>query len=233
MTPDEEIATLRAENATLHEQVRALVARVQELEGRLAKDRHTSSKPPASAGLGRKTKRLREQSGKQRGAQPGHPGHRVSVVATPDRLETHRPVPGGTCQRELPADAPSWVARRQVHELPPVRLTVTEHQILHVRCPACRATTEAEAPPGSTAPRHYGPRLRARCASRVQQQFVPSARVRERLADVLGAALSVGTLGHRGREGAARRHAVEEAITAALRRAPGLQHDATGLRGAG
>ena len=27
--------------------------------------------------------------------------------------------------------------RRQVHELPPVRLQVTEHQALHVRCPAC------------------------------------------------------------------------------------------------
>src|SRR5258707_5598319 len=179
MTPEEEIATLRAENAALREQVRALLARVQELEGRLAKDRHNSSKPPSSDGLRRKTKSLREKSGKKRGAQRGHPGHRVSLVATPDRLETHRPVQCGTCQRELPTDAPSWAERRQVHELPPVRLSVTEHQILHVRCPSCGATTAAEAPSGVRAPQQYGPRLRAVAAYLLQQQFVPYARVRE------------------------------------------------------
>jgi hypothetical protein len=33
--------------------------------------------------------------------------------------------------------------RRQVHELPPVRrLVVTEHQALHVRCPACQQMRE-------------------------------------------------------------------------------------------
>src|SRR5437588_10398346 len=90
MALEEEIA-LRAENATLREQVQALLARVQELEGQLAKDSHNSSKPPSSDGLRRKPKSLREKSGKQRGAQPGHPGHRVSLVAAPDTVEIHRP----------------------------------------------------------------------------------------------------------------------------------------------
>jgi hypothetical protein len=46
MTPHEEIAALQAENAALREQIQALVARVQELEGRLAKDSRNSSTPP-------------------------------------------------------------------------------------------------------------------------------------------------------------------------------------------
>lgn len=36
MTPEEEIAALKAENATLREQLTALLERVQELEARLA-----------------------------------------------------------------------------------------------------------------------------------------------------------------------------------------------------
>src|SRR5215469_12289693 len=193
MTPEEEIAALKAETNALREQVQALLSEVHELKQRLAsalKDSHNSSKPPSSDGVRRKPKSLREKSGKQRGGQPGHAGHRVSLVTTPDQLETHRPARCGICQHELPSDAPRWVERRQVSELPRVRLHVTEHQILPVRCPACGATTAAQAPAGVSAPQQYGPRLRALCAYLVQQQFVPYARVREAVADLFGAALS-------------------------------------------
>jgi transposase len=155
------------------------------------------------------------------------------LVGTPDTVETHRPTQCGTCQRTLPADAPSWVERRQVSELPPLRLQVSEHRILHVRCPACGATSAAEAPAGVRAPQQYGPRLRALCAYLVQQQFVPYARVREVVADVFGAALSVGTLVNLVRQGAARLVEVEQEIKAALRDAPVLHHDETGLGVAG
>ncbi|HEY7093358.1 MAG TPA: IS66 family transposase [Ktedonobacterales bacterium] len=229
MTPEEE-SILRAENAALREQVQTLLARVQELEGRLAKDSHNSSRPPSSDGLRRKPKSQREKSGKKRGAQPGHAGHRVSLVATPDLVQTHRPSQCSACQQAFPSDAPSWVERRQVQELPPVRLQITEHRLLHVRCPSCGATTAAEAPAGVSAPQQYGPRLRAVATYLVQQQFVPYARVREVFADLFGAALSVGTLVNLVRLGATRLHGVEDQIKRALRRAPVLHHDETGLR---
>jgi transposase len=130
------------------------------------------------------------KDGKKRGGQVGHPGHQVSLVATPDQVETYRPRQCSACWQELASDAPSWVERLQVQELPPVRLTVTEHRIVHVRCPACGATSEAEAPASASAPQQYGPRLRALCAYLVQQQFIPYARVREVVADVFGTALS-------------------------------------------
>lgn len=230
MTPDEENAILRAENAALREQVRTLLAEVQELRGHLAKDSHNSSKPPASDGLARKTKSLRKPSGKKPGGQPGHRGHQVRLVQTPDTVVVQRPQRCGTCQHALPDDAPGWVERRQVHELPPVRLHVTEHRLLHVRCPHCGATTAGEAPGDVRAPRHYGPRLRAVATYLVQQQFVPYARVRELLAEVFGAALSVGTLVNLVQQGAARLHGVEQEIKVALAHAPALHHDETGLR---
>src|SRR5262249_29128471 len=136
-----ENATLRAETAALREQVQVLVARVQELEGRLAKDSHNSSKPPSSDGLARTPKSLRKRSGKPSGGQPGHRGQNLRLVAPPDVLAPHRPPRCDACHSALPAAGASWVERRQVHELPPLRLVVTEHQIAHVRCPDCGATT--------------------------------------------------------------------------------------------
>ena len=45
-----------AENAALREQIKQLLGYVAELEGRLAKDSHNSSKPPANDSLAKKTR---------------------------------------------------------------------------------------------------------------------------------------------------------------------------------
>jgi predicted nuclease with TOPRIM domain len=74
MTPEDRITQLEAENAALQERLAALVAQVQELQARLAKDSHKSGKPPSSDGLKRKTKSLRKRSGK-----PSHPRYRKSL----------------------------------------------------------------------------------------------------------------------------------------------------------
>src|SRR5690242_16097891 len=129
MTPEERNAELETENAALREQVRALLERVQELEARLAKDSHNSSKPPSSDGLKRKTKSLRQKSGKKPGGQLGHRGETLHLVAQPDEVVEHRPRHCPQCQTPL-ADAEVVLReRRQVHDLPAVaRLVVREHQ---------------------------------------------------------------------------------------------------------
>src|SRR5271166_6442526 len=140
MTLEERIAELEAENAVLREQLTVLVVRVQDLEARLAKDSHNSSKPPSSDGLARKTKSLRRRSGKKPGGQIGHRGETLRLVAVPDAVVEHRPALCLGCQTPLGKEAPVIVReRRQIHELPPVRLHVAEHQALHVQCPAVSA----------------------------------------------------------------------------------------------
>src|SRR5260221_13332877 len=83
MRQDDRISAIEAENRQLRHaldvalaQNALLLERVQELEARLAKDSHNSSKPPSSDGLARKTKSLRRRSGKKPGGQLGHRGQR-------------------------------------------------------------------------------------------------------------------------------------------------------------
>ena len=200
MTPAEENTTLRAENAALREQVTTLLARVRDLEARLAKDSHNSGKPPSSDGLKRqlpRTRSLRRKSGKKPGGQLGHPGETRHLVAAPDEIVEHRPSVCATCQATLDTGASLEVVgrkRRQVQDLPPIRLRVTEHQAFSVRCPACQQVTTAAFPAEAPSRAQYGPRLRALAVYLVAQQFVPYARTRDLLADLTGARLSVGTL---------------------------------------
>src|SRR5258707_1308225 len=151
MTLEARNAELEAENAALRAQVTALLARVQELEARVAKDSHNSGKPPSSDGLQRRTKSLRRKSGKKAGGQLGHRGETLHLVATPDAVVEHRPAVCAGCHGSLDQAPVVARERRQVQELPPVvRLVVTEHQALHVRCPQCQAvnvgTFPVEAP---------------------------------------------------------------------------------------
>jgi len=144
MTHEDDRAILIAENARQRQQIAelvaqngALAARVQELEARLAKDSHNSSKPPSSDGLARKTKSLRRRSGKKPGGQLGHRGETLRLVATPDAVVEHRPSVCARCQApldELDDAAMERRERRQVCELPTLRLVVQEHRALHLRC---------------------------------------------------------------------------------------------------
>ena len=161
MTPEDRIAQLEAENAALQERLAALVAPVQELQARLAKDRHNSGKPPSTDGLKRRTKSLRTPSGKQAGGQLGHRGETLHLVAAPDAVVEHRPRVCAACQAELDGATVVGRERRQVQELPPVRLCVTEHRALRLRCPRCQAVSAGAFPAEAPSRAQDGPQLRA------------------------------------------------------------------------
>jgi transposase len=238
MTPDERIAQLEAENQRRREQNVALLARVQDLEARLAKDSHNSSKPPSSDGLKRKTKSLRQRSGKKPGGQLGHRGETLHLVATPDEVVEHRPAVCAHCQTPLAGAGVALRERRQVQELPPVvrlvvRLVVREHRALHVRCPACAQISVGAFPAEAPSRARYGPRVRALAVYLVEQQHLPLGRVQQLLADLLGMRLARGTLVGWIARTARALEPVERHIKDALSRAPVLHHDETGVRRGG
>jgi transposase len=233
-----ENAALRSDNAGLRTQIEELVAQVQALQARLAqatKDSHTSHKPPSSDPLGRKRPRSqRRRSGKKPGGQLGHHGETLRLVAMPDEVVEHRPAVCRGCQTPLDQTAPIVLyERRQVRELPPVRLVVCEHRALHVRCPRCEQVSVGSFPAEAPSRAQYGPRLRALAVYLLEQQLVPYARVRELFADLIGAPVSLGTLLRWVQQSAETLRPVEEAIKTALVSAPVVHSDETGVRRAG
>jgi transposase len=244
MNPAEDrLVELEAENAALRVQVSelpllraqitALLAEVQELRGQLAKHSHNSHKPPTSDGLQRRPRSQRHKSARKSGGQRGHPGQTLPLVATPDEVVRHQPMQCQHCHTALAGVTPHAVERRQVVELPPVRLQVREHQALHVRCPECGGLTVAAFPTEVPSRIQYGPRLRALVVYLVEHQLVPYARVRELLADLFGQSLSVGTLVTMVQPCAQALAPVEDALETQAQAAPVLDNDETGVRVAG
>jgi transposase len=232
MTPDERIAALEALVAQLREQLTVLLAENQALRERVVKDSHNSHQPPTSDGL-RRRRSQRRKSGRPSGGQLGHPGQTLPLVATPDEVVTHHPTQCAHCQASLEGVVPHAEERRQVLDLPPIRLHVREHRAAHVTCAACGQLAVAAFPAEVPSRIQYGPHLRALVVYLVEQQLVPYARVRELLADLFGQPLSVGTLVTMVQQCAQTLAPIEDVLKAEAQAAPVLHNDETGVRVAG
>lgn len=218
----------------LQAQLDKLSQRVRQLEDQVAKNSGNSSKPPGSDGLSKpKTRSLRRSEGRKPGGQEGHEGHTLCMVEEPDHTQMYPLSTCPHCENDLSQVTVSGYESRQVFDIPPVQIEVTEHQAEIKECPVCGKKARAAFPADVTQPVQYGPRLQVQASYLNSYHFIPIARTCELLNDFYGHAPAHAFVGEANQS-------IETSIEPALReireqltQADLVHFDETGMRVAG
>lgn len=219
----------------MNKQLILLAARVQALEDQLAKNSRNSNKPPSSDGLSKPSpKSLRKRHGRKSGGQAGHIGYTLPMVKEPDRIEIHPVKYCHYCNGSLENEVASSCEKRQVYDVPVVRMEVTEHQAEIKRCQQCGKVSKGDFPEGVTQPVQYGPEIKAQAVYFNQYQLVPLDRTGEIIEALYGYRMAEGTILEACQEVATQVQSGNEAIKKHLTEQEEVVHfDETGVRIAG
>ena len=212
------------------ELIAKLEARITELEKRLNKNSSNSSKPPSSDGLKRTNSLRAKNTGRKPGGQPGHPGQTLLQSEFPDITVA---VPLDSCPEcggDLASQAVDSVEKRQVFDLPPIKIQVTEHQVPSKTCPHCEAIVKGQFPTDVSAPVQYGPGMLAVMSYLNIRQVIPCARTAEICQDIFGHRPSAGSVVQAVAKCAGLLVPSVAAIGEILKKAPVLHSDETGVR---
>ncbi|RQD81737.1 IS66 family transposase, partial [Methanosalsum natronophilum] len=225
----ETITTLQSQVVTLNEQVNSLHAEVKELKARLEQNSKNSNKPPSSDEFF-KPKSTRKKSGKKTGGQKGHPGHTLKMSDNPDRIIVHKEKICRGCGYSLDNQPATNKERRQIFDVPPPKVEITEHVSETVCCPGCGQLNKAKFPPAVTQPVQYGTGLLAQLVYLSQYQLIPYNRVAEFVYDIYGLNLSEATIYNAIKTAYENLEPAENIIIERLLSSKVLNVDETGMR---
>ena len=212
----------------LQTSIQQLHERLQEVERQLAMNSRNSNKPPSSDGM-KKIPKVRKPTGRKPGGQKGHEGKTLKMVAKPDEVEVHKVEYCGSCSNSLKDKQATGYDRRQVFDIPPIKVQVTEHRAEIKECDACGAVTTAEFPDDITHKVQYGPRLKANAVYIKNYALLSYDRAAELFEDLFDVPLSAATLVNIDRETGKSLEGVNERIKEAVIDSPIAHFDETGM----
>ena len=227
----ETVETLTNRVEFLEAENRELKDEVNELRGKLAKNSQNSSKPPSSDGLKKpQPKSLRKPSGKKPGGQQGHAGTRLEMVEQPDHIVSHTVDECRQCGCSLESVDAVDHRRRQVVDIPPIELEVTEHRAEIKCCPGCGCRNEAAFPAEVKTSVQYGSRIKSLLVYLNQYQLLPYERTCQLAEDLFSHTISQGTLSNWNAECYRNLESTEEQIRQAILASEVVHFDETGMR---
>ena len=220
---------------SLLEIIEQLEARIRELEQRLNKNSSNSSKPPSSDGLSKppRTSSLRENGKNKSGGQLGHKGETLKQTATPDIVKKHVLTTCPDCHHSLLPSPLLGIVKRQVFDIPPPKIEITEHQAEVKYCKCCNKPVTAAFPAGVRAPAQYGEVIRSWSVYYQYQHFIPEDRLQQLFSDLYGIQLATATLTGYNRIAFDALAPFEESTLSQIKIAAVKNLDETGFRVAG
>lgn len=192
-----EVLTDRVDELTAT--VRELNQTIKELKEQLNKNSNNSSKPPSSDGLKKpsvnKNRSLRQKSGKKQGAQNGHNGVNLSVMAEPNHVEHHMHSDCNSCPYHDRCLEKACI-RETRHEIDAeVSVNITAHELVVVgSCPLHGGERAGAFPSNIKATVQYGKNLQAMVVAFNTVGAVSVNRTHEILGSVFNIPLSTGTI---------------------------------------
>ena len=139
----------------------------------------------------KKNQSLRVPTGRKVGGQLGHEGSTLECSSKVDEIIKHSPTVCNHCNNTLHHEPEELVTTRQVIDLPPIALKCIAHQVYKKQC-SCGHTSVGDFPKHVTSPVQYGPNVESLIGYLHTRQYMPYARTKEFLNDVMGLPISTG-----------------------------------------
>jgi transposase len=211
-----------------HKQVERLELRVKELESQSHQNSRNSSNPPSKDKFKPKPAFPRIKGGKI-GGKKGHDGGTLKMIDNPDVVEPHKAEVCIHCGQVHTTETLILRARRQVFDIPPPRIEVTEHQALDWVCSGCQALNRGHFPQDVCANTQYGLRLVAMSALFNNGYNIPRNKIQLIFKDLYGVTLNEQTLQAQNELAYACLASDEAHIKAQLLRSKVVHYDETGF----
>lgn len=223
---------VRAVIQSLEGRIEILEQEVAALKAVMSKNSRNSSKPPSSDGFSKKaprTQSLRKPSGKKAGGQNGHNPFFLKPVDRPDSIVEHGVDQCRGCGKSLRRKTILRQDKRQIFDLPPLRLDVTEHRADVKLCPCCGLENRGEFPQGLRQAAEYGPRVKGLAVYLMHGHFVPYDRLATFFKEVFHQSISLGSLFNFNRNGYRLLQSSENRIRQDILQAEVAHFDETGV----
>lgn len=231
-TKEELIGIILDQNQTIVELRQAILELKKEIEALkhpVGKD-STNSSIPSSKELIRRTRSQREKSGKKAGGQQGHQGHYRERIPHPDKIVVVQASHCANCGTPLDEVEGTMGQIAQEVDLPPITPLTTQYQQVIKVC-ACGHSNRLPLPISGDVT--IGPRMGALITYLNVEHSIPYKRLTQVTMDVLGFAVSQGSIANKLRHMCSQVKGMVQQIKDCIIAAPWIGSDETGTRVAG
>ena len=168
---------------------------IKKLKESANKDSNNSSKPPSTDnGFKEKEGEKAKNTNKKRGGQKGNRSNNLKKSDNPDVIEILESFTCSKCNHDLLDVKVKSISSKQVFDIPPVKMKVTEFQQHKKVCPCCSTVNKPDFPDGLNAYVQYGDNIKTFIAYLNTYQMLPYERISELVEDFTSHKMSSGTI---------------------------------------